>query len=239
MKPDTCTTMCECTSHPLPVISVKVIGRNPLKWMYYHLLDADWASNTLSWQWVAGANANKKYVANQDNINKYCFTNQKNTFLDIPYEAFSSLEIPEVLKKTSSVKLETPLPEQKEIEIKTSLPTYIYNFYNLDPTWDKDIVANRILLLEPSHFSNHPISKKTLDFITKFSKENIHQIQLYVGEFDDLVDKYLLKDIHFKEHPLNNHYKGIEVNRDWMFDVEGYHSSFFSFWKKCKKQLDY
>ena len=105
--------------------------------------------------------------------------------------------------------------------------------------WDKDIVANRILLLEPSHFSNHPISKKTLDFITKFSKENIDQIQLYVGEFDDLVDKYLLKDMHFKEHPLNSHYKGAEVNRDWMFDVNGYHSSFFSFWKKCKKQLDY
>ena len=26
----------------------------PAKWMYYHLLDADWASNSLSWQWVAG-----------------------------------------------------------------------------------------------------------------------------------------------------------------------------------------
>jgi deoxyribodipyrimidine photo-lyase len=207
--------------------------------MYYHLLDADWASNTLSWQWVAGANANKKYVANQDNINRYCFTNQKNTFLDVPYEAFSSMEVPEVLKKTSSIKLETPLPEQKEIEIKIALPTYIYNFYNLDPEWDKDIVANRILLIEPSHFSNHPISKKTLDFITNFSNENIDQVQLYVGEFDDLVDKYELKDIHFKEHPLNNHYQGIQVNRDWMFDVKGYHSSFFSFWKKCKKQLDY
>ena len=46
----------------------------PAQWMYYHLLDADWASNALSWQWVAGSNANKKYVANQDNINKFCFT---------------------------------------------------------------------------------------------------------------------------------------------------------------------
>ena len=24
----------------------------PAKWMYYHLLDADWGSNALSWQWV-------------------------------------------------------------------------------------------------------------------------------------------------------------------------------------------
>lgn len=26
----------------------------PSQWMYYHLLDGDLASNTLSWQWVAG-----------------------------------------------------------------------------------------------------------------------------------------------------------------------------------------
>jgi len=52
----------------------------PAKWMYYHLRDADWASNALSWQWVAGANSNKKYIANQDNINKYCLTNQKIAF---------------------------------------------------------------------------------------------------------------------------------------------------------------
>jgi len=31
--------------------------RVPAKWMYYHLLDGDWASNALSWQWVSGANA--------------------------------------------------------------------------------------------------------------------------------------------------------------------------------------
>ena len=29
--------------------------KNPSQWMYYHLLDGDWASNSCSWQWVAGA----------------------------------------------------------------------------------------------------------------------------------------------------------------------------------------
>jgi len=52
----------------------------PAKWMYYHLLDADWGSNALSWQWICGSNSNKKYYANQENINKYCFTNQKYIF---------------------------------------------------------------------------------------------------------------------------------------------------------------
>ena len=41
------------------------------RWMYYYLLDADMAFNGLSWQWVTGANANKIYFANQENINKY------------------------------------------------------------------------------------------------------------------------------------------------------------------------
>jgi deoxyribodipyrimidine photo-lyase len=54
--------------------------RIPAKWMYYHLLDADWASNALSWQWVAGTNSNKKYFANQNNINKYCFTKANEYF---------------------------------------------------------------------------------------------------------------------------------------------------------------
>ena len=211
----------------------------PAQWMYYHLLDADWASNALSWQWVAGSNANKKYVANQDNINKYCFTEQKNTFLDLPYEAFNSLEIPDILIDTPKLLLETNLPKPNPISIDEKLPTCIYNFYNLDPLWKKDISANRILLLEPSHFKEYPVSEKTIDFVTAFSKENIENIQVYVGEFKDMIPTYNIESVYYKEHPLNHHYQGIEESRDWMFDVEGYYPSFFSFWKKCKKQLRY
>ena len=211
----------------------------PAQWMYYNLLDADWASNALSWQWAAGANANKKYVANQDNINKYCFTQQKNTFLDVSYDAFNTLEIPSILKDTPPLVLKTPLPKQKIIVIDETLPTCIYNFYNLDPLWKKDSSVNRILLLEPSHFSNYPVSQKTIDFIINISKENIANIQIYVGEFNNLIKAYNCENIYYKEHPLNNHYKGIEESRDWMFDVKGYYPSFFAFWKQCKKQLTY
>ncbi|MBK6507067.1 MAG: hypothetical protein IPG02_15715 [Ignavibacteria bacterium] len=38
------------------------IGNYPSRWMDYHLLDGDWASNTCSWQWVAGANSNKNIM---------------------------------------------------------------------------------------------------------------------------------------------------------------------------------
>ena len=211
----------------------------PAQWMYFHLLDADWASNALSWQWVAGANANKKYVANQENINNYCFTEQKGSFLDVPYEAFSTLPIPEILKDTPTLELKTPLPKQESIAIDEKLPTCIYNFYNLDPLWKKDDVVNRVLLLEPSHFESYPVSQKTIDFMLKLSKENIENIKVYVGEFKDFITAYKCGTIYYKEHPLNNQYQGIEEPRDWMFDVQGYYPSFFAFWKKCKKQLVY
>jgi deoxyribodipyrimidine photo-lyase len=209
----------------------------PAQWMYYHLLDADWGSNSLNWQWVAGTNSNKKYFANQNNINRFCFTDQKETFLDVPYEDFSAFEIPEVLKKFDSISLKTPLPKQIHLEIDSALPSCIYNFYNLDPLWKKNDSVNRILLLEPSHFESYPISQKTIDFIIKLSKDNINNIQIYVGEFNALVSEHKLKSIFFKEHPLNTHYKGTEDARDWMFEVNGYSPSFFSYWKKCEKQL--
>jgi len=209
----------------------------PAQWMYYHLLDADWASNALSWQWVAGSNANKKYVANQENINKYCFTDQKGAFLDVPYESLPLKEIPEILKDTEQIELKTPFPDLDNIIIDEQLPSCIYNFYNLDPLWKKEVSANRILLLEPSHFEQYPVSQKTIDFTIEITKENIPNIQIYVGEFDQLIKDHNVETTYYKEHPLNHHYKGIEDPRDWMFDVKGYYPSFFAYWKKCKKQL--
>ena len=207
----------------------------PAKWMYYHLLDADWGSNALSWQWICGSNSNKKYYANQDNINKYCFTNQKNTFLDLDYSQFESLKIPIELKETIDPILKTKLPENKDLKLDVNLPTLIYNFYNLDPMWRENEETNRVLLLEPELFKDYPISDKSVDFMLGLSN-NINGMQVYVGSFNDLVKKYNLKSIIFKEHPLNLHYKGVQDARDWMFENKNNLNSFFSYWKKSKKQ---
>ncbi len=212
--------------------------RVPAQWMYYHLLDGDWASNALSWQWVAGSNSNKKYYANQENINKYCYTDQRDTFLDVGYDAFEEINVPEVLLNTSMPELKTPLPENKEISFNENLPVVLYNYYNLDPNWKTGMKANRIVLLEPSHFQKYPVGQNGIDFMLNLAK-NLENAQIFVGEFDELMSEHKTSQVYFKEHPTNNHYKGIEEARDWMFDVQGYFPSFFGFWKKCKKQLKY
>ena len=209
----------------------------PAQWFYYHLLDADWASNALSWQWTAAAFSNKKYYANQENINKYCGTNQSETFLDVPYEKFPEMAIPEVLRELETPILQTELPKKEAIAIDNSLPTLVYNFYNLNSFWKTDIKANRVLLLEPSHFEKYPVSPKTIEFVLRLA-ENINEIKVYVGEFDELKTEHNLSEIHFKEHPTNSHYEGLQEERDWMFpEIRGYFPSFFAYWKQCEKKL--
>ncbi len=208
----------------------------PARWMYYYLLDGDWASNTLSWQWVCGANSNKKYVANQENINKYTESIQHRTFLDIPYSSFPLSDIPGVLRETAELDLKTKLPETGSLKLNSSLPTFIYNSYNLDPNWNSEIESNRILLLEPGHFQKYPKSDLFIDFILGLSS-NIPGIQVFVGSFEALKSLAGKSAVHFKEHPFNAHYEGIEEPRDWMFSVNGDFRSFFAFWKKCKKEL--
>jgi deoxyribodipyrimidine photo-lyase len=209
----------------------------PAQWMYYHLLDGDWASNALSWQWVAGTNSNKQYIANQTNINKYCKTNDSGTFLDVSYEELANLQLPKELEETSEPKLNTELPKQGVISLKKGLSTAFYTYYNLDPNWRSDQDINRILILEPSFFKKYPVSEKCIQFVLDLTK-NIKDCQIYVGEFSDFKNEFDSINIYFKEHPTNKHFQGIEDDRDWIVpEVRGDFKSFFAYWKKCKKLL--
>lgn len=209
----------------------------PARWMYYHLLDGDWASNACSWQWVAAANSSKKYLANQENINKYTNTNQTNTFLDTSYEELEHLEIPLQLRDTQQLWLQTELPHVSSIQLDSHVPCFIYNYYNLDINWHNNETGNRILLLEPAFFNSYPISQTCMDFMLALSK-NIPHLQVYVGSFESLKNKIPNSTIYYKEHPLNIGYSGIEEPRDWITEnVTGYYPSFFAYWKAVEKQI--
>ena len=212
----------------------------PAQWMYYHLLDGDPASNHCSWQWVAGAFSSKKYYCNQENINRYTYTEQRGTFLDHPYETLPELPVPDRLKETVARSLQTELPETPVPVLDPSLPLLIYNSYTLDPQWRSAARANRILLLEPAHFRKFPVSKKVLGFILELAR-NIPGIQVYTGEVSDLLqllpDQGKNMDMISKEHPAFTHYPGQQDPRDWLYpQVSGYFPSFSGFWKQCGKK---
>ena len=211
--------------------------QQPAAWMYYHLLDADFASNTCSWQWVCGVRSNKLYFANQENINKYFNTQQQGTFLDVAYEAFDTMPVHTVLQTAASFTPKTVLPDSQPPHINTALPTLVYNLYNLDPLWHADENANRVLLLEPSHFTRFPVSDHLLQWVLTLA-QNIKGIQVFTGEFKQLQSMCGNGKLHYKEHPLFEHYKGIEEPRDWVApEVAGYYPSFFAYWKQVEKAL--
>jgi deoxyribodipyrimidine photo-lyase len=246
--------------------------RLPAQWLYAHLLDGDWGSNALSWQWVAGTFSNKKYIANQENINRYTDTNQKGTYIDIDYERLAIAPVPEVLQEQSTAAEVLPFADcdadalrfaaakfglplfdvantikenrivesTSQVEQRVDGRLIIHNYYQLDPEFQSTRPGTRLLLLEPSVFEQYPISAKCVEFMFSLASE-IPGIQVIVGEFDALMSALEpLGDVEvvFQEHPLNRHYRGIEIPREWLApELEGSFSSFFSYWKKVEKSL--
>jgi deoxyribodipyrimidine photo-lyase len=240
--------------------------------MYAHLLDGDWGSNALSWQWVSGTFSNKKYIANQENINRYTQTNQRGTYLDVDYESLAIAPVPGDLKAQTSAEAVLPHGDCDESALKLAVAKYglpvfglgssmkenaqlenaslenqvigdrivIHNYYQLDPQFQSSLPGTRLLLLEPSVFERYPIASHCIDFMLALAME-IPNVQVFVGEFDDLVGAlgpFGHVEIVYQEHPLNQHYRGTEISRDWLApEVEGSFSSFFSYWKKVEKSL--
>jgi deoxyribodipyrimidine photo-lyase len=215
----------------------KTHWKSASQWMYYHLLDADIASNACSWQWVSGSFGSKKYFANQENINKYCGTHQRSTFLDRSYEELGLFETPELLRERSFWTGQTVLPSVPLPNLDLSRKTLLYNSYQLDPDWHSGEDVNRMLILEPEHFNDYPISANSLDFILRLS-ENIPGIQRIVLNAKDLHTTYPGAQFISKEHPLTRHYPGEKESRDWIVpEVTEFYPSFFKYWKICQKYI--
>ena len=211
--------------------------RESARFLYAHLLDGDWASNALSWQWVAGTFSSKPYVANQENINHYTGSRQRKTFLDKAYEELLEEGIPTALAGVGPFDLKTELPASEPLQLNANLPVLVYNYYHLSPTWRCDQAANRVLLLEPEHFEKYPVSIKVLSFALEAAAQ-IPGLQTFVGSFDELKQMAPGSSIVYKEHVLARHYRGEQDPRRLMIDeVQGDFRSFFAYWKRLEPKL--
>jgi len=214
----------------------------PSKWFYYHLLDGDPASNMLNWQWVAGSFSHKKYWFNQWNVNKYSKIKQQDTFLDMSYDEIKNYEynLPDEYSNLKQPDLKTPLPESDEIKLDEDKPLLLYHNFSLDPLWHEDKDANRILVLEPSHFEKLPVSENVMNFILDLAK-NIEDIQIFVGEVDDLADFEKFDEVEHKAHPAFKHFPGTAETRDIIFRSVDDHQVgevFTPYWKNhCYPRL--
>lgn len=215
----------------------KVHWKAGASWMYYHLLDGDLASNSLSWQWVAGSFSSKKYVANQDNLNKFSNSSQHNTFLDIPYSSFPIEIVPKVLNTYEAYKPETKLPKASFKTLDANKPILLYHMWMLDPNWHKDKDANRILILEPEQLKRFPISEQRSAFLLALTK-NIASMQIFVGSLDEflaLCPQTPVSRAHPAIYSWVHKAVQLETFKTMFSPPFKAYNSFMAYWKACQK----
>jgi deoxyribodipyrimidine photo-lyase len=192
------------------------------KWMYYYLIDGDLASNTLSWQWVAGTFSSKKYFANQENLNKYGNSQDKQfgTVLDKSYEELSQNSDDKIAPKQFEDRCELKLENNTD---------YLASFFEkADPSNDQSsyftiTTINESLLTKPNPVlvfvedKDWLISKQRIDFVVSQTKLIASKTKLLVIQKDDpLIDKLPKQERMFQT-------------------LTDYYQSFFKFWSKAEK----
>jgi deoxyribodipyrimidine photo-lyase len=105
-----------------------------------------------------------------------------------------------------------------------------------------DMLANRILVLSPSHFSRFPVSGKVTEFILSLARDNIDGIQIYIGEIESLRDEFREisdQDIYLTDHILYSGITGVtKTPYPYMIpEVTQYCTSFFAYWKLAEKYV--
>ena len=205
----------------------------PSRWLYYHLIDGDPASNSLSWQWVAGTNSHKKYVPAQHNVNKYSPLQQQGSIIDHGYAVLGEMAVPERLTERGDLDLPWEPPASEQPSIDPTKPTLLYHSFWLNASWREEQDANRVVLLEPSWFARFPVAPMVTEYLVRCARE-IPGAQIVVAEFDDLA---LGDDVVFMGHPSVAHWRGSADEMPRMFPrvPDKSYASFTSFWKQCQR----
>jgi len=205
------------------------------KWLYYYLIDGDLASNTLSWQWVAGTSSAKRYVSDQSLINGCSDTKQTGTYLDIERTEVGEGAIPEVLKASEPFSLQTKYPASDAFASMAGKIVHLYHPWSIDPSWKGGEEGEKIFIIEPRLFDVHPVSDVVMQHMLELLATHVPEAAIFVGNVETLPD---IKDatVYSKKHPATMHFPGTkEPAAELHPDVQGYYPSFFKFWNACQQ----
>ena len=213
----------------------KANWQNMSRWLYYHLIDGDLASNTLSWQWVAGTSVNKRYVANQSLINDLSEPTQEDTYLSVEREQVEHIELPTALKESQAFSYTMNYPDSDDVSDVSNDTVFLYHPWSIDPQWRKDESGKRIFIIEPKWFDRFPVSPKVLEHMLSLLKTHVPHASIFVGNVEELpgIDT---ATVHSKYHPATTYFPGtIDASEELYPEVQGYHQSFTKFWQACQK----
>lgn len=205
------------------------------KWMHYHLLDGDLASNTLSWQWVAGTFSHKRYIANQDNVNKYSKYKQHGTFIDVPYETLAQFNVPDELASTISPELPQTLPGTRVADVASFEGTVaLRSVWQLDAQWRSD-ADHHVLFIDEALLAQWPMSQNRWRFILHWAN-CIPDINIVHGTIEQLRAKLANATVFRESYTACESWDYIATDaRQWLYPKpEKPYKSFSQFWKQVQ-----
>ncbi len=205
------------------------------KWMHYHLLDGDLASNTLSWQWVAGTFSDKRYIANQDNVNKYSQSNQQGTFLDVSYEKLATFQRPAELADTTDASMPQVIPGVPVTEMPTLSGTVaVRSIWQLNAQWRMD-ADHQVLFIESALHNQWPMSRHRWQFVLHWA-DLIPNVLIVHGTVAQLQCALQNTTIVRQDYPACNHWGESTDSRTWLYpQPQNAFRSFSQYWKQVKK----
>lgn len=205
----------------------------PARWLYHHLIDGDLASNTLSWQWVAGTASSKRYVANQDNVNKYGAGRQHDTWLDVPYSDFDGhFPTPDIMQARRDTDLPSEPPGEPVSALSGDDTVALHSLWHLDPEWRRD-VETHILFIDRSLDVAWPFSPKRWTLVQHWADRC--GARLVCGELGELVDALTGRDVLRVEYPACDDWPGEVEPRRWLYpSPEDDMRSFSKYWKQVR-----
>lgn len=205
------------------------------RWMFYHLIDGDPASNFCSWQWVAGTSVNKRYTVNQALINACSDSEQTGTFLDYEREELGAHPVPDVLRASEPFTLAPGYPAA-DTDVVDRPVVHLYTPWTLDPQWRREETAQRILIIDPTFFNRYPGSADVFDFIVRQGKTVIPELQVFIGRPHELHGIGEADEVRAIAHPTNRDWLVQFDEPQWLFpEVSGYYPSFFKYWQAVTK----
>jgi len=204
------------------------------RWMHYHLLDGDLASNTLSWQWIAGTFSNKRYVANQENVNKYSKTDQKGTCIDITYEQLAEFRILSELQDTAVPVMPQALPgEPVSNRLPFSGTVALRSIWQLNAQWRSD-ADHQLLFIDSDLHSKWPMSTKRWQFILHWASL-IPGLQVVQGTIKELNQALENATVFRQSYTACRHWSAATHHRVWLYpEPDKPYNSFSQFWKQVK-----
>jgi len=207
------------------------------RWLYYHLLDGDPASNFCSWQWVAGTSISKQYTVNQKLINGCSDFKQVRSILTFDREMMSSQSVPQELKAHEPFTYKTEYPDTTLIESVADQSVTLYTPWTLRMHTHTE-ASRHILIIDPVWFDRLPVSPLVMDFILAQGRSVIDGLELFVGSAANIDGIGAATSVHAQAHPTNLEWENFAtlVQPEKIFPhVTGYYPSFFKFWEACTK----